>query len=138
MRVMRGWPVFVLMVSALIAGCRSVNTQTPALIEYQRSGGIAGQTIRLVVQDNGAARLSTLRDSTNLTIGADMLERLKNLVQSVRFDTLRAEYRPSHPGADLFEYILTHRGRRVRLQDGAIPAELQPLIDLLNGLVRPP
>ena len=137
--VMRPWLFLIVIASSVIAGCQTVNPQTPALVEYERSGGITGQTVRLVIQDNGSARLYTRAgggDSTSLAVGADTLERLKSLLQGIRFDTLRADYRPSQAGADRYEYVIAHRGRRVRLQDGAVPADLQPLITALNGLVR--
>jgi hypothetical protein len=137
--VMRLW-LFLIVIAgtATGGGCQTVNTQTPALVEYERSGGITGQTVRLVIQDNGSARLFARAggDSTTLAVGADALERLKSLLQNIRFDTLRAEYRPSQAGADLYEYVITHRGRSVRCQDGAVPAELQPLIGALNEVVR--
>lgn len=137
---MRPWPYLVVIASTVIAGCRSVNTQTPALVEYERSGGITGQTVRLVIQDNGSASLYTgaAQDSSTLAVGADTLGQLKSLLEGIRFDTLRADYRPSRAGADLFEYVITHRGRTVRCQDGAVPADLQPLITALNGVARSP
>src|SRR5262245_21125838 len=138
MQVMRPWPHLLVIASTLIAGCRSVNTQTPALVEYQRSGGITGQTVRLVIQDNGSARLymGVAQDSSTLAVAADTLTHLKNLLEGIRFDTLRADYRPPRPGADLFEYVITHRGRAVRCQAGAVPADLQPLLTALNGVAR--
>ena len=132
----RLWLFLSVIASTATAECQTVKTQTPALVEYERSGGITGQTVKLVIQDNGSARLYTRADSTTLAVGADTLERLKSLLQSIRFDTLRADYRPSQAGADLYEYVITHRGRSVRCQDGAVPAELQPLVTTLNGLVR--
>lgn len=132
--------LYLIVIAATVTGggCRTVNPQTPALVEYERSGGITGQTVRLVVQDNGSASLYTRpgSDSTTLAVDADTLEHLKSLLQGIRFDTLRAEYRPSQAGADRYEYIIAHRGRRVLLQDGAVPADLQPLITTLNGVVR--
>ena len=53
-----------------------MNPQTPALVEYQRSGGIAGQTVRLVVEDNGAARLYRRSDTTKLAVNPDTLHGL--------------------------------------------------------------
>ena len=133
--VMRLGLYLIVIAGTVTAGCRTVNTQTPALVEYERSGGITGQTVRLVIQDNGSAHLYARADSTTVAVPADTLARLKSLLQSIRFDTLRAEYRPSQAGADRYEYVITHRGRSVRCQDGAVPAELQPLITALNGLV---
>src|SRR5258705_323203 len=137
MLVMRIWLYLIVIAGIVTAGCRTVNPQTPALVEYERSGGITGQTIRLVVQDNGSARLTRAGgDSTDLAVDADTLDHLKSLLQGIRFDTLRAEYLPSQAGADRYEYVIAHEGRRVRLQDGAVPADLQPLITTLNGVVR--
>ena len=134
---MRGSLVVLLLIGSLGLGCRSVNPQTPALVEYQRSGGIAGQTVRLVVEDNGTARLYRRSDTTKLTVNSDTLERLKAMVERLDFAKLRAEYRPPPKGgADLFQYVITHRGERITVQDGAIPPDLQPLIDVLNGLLR--
>ena len=134
---MRGSSLLTL-AGALLAACPSVNPQTPALVEYQRSGGIAGQTIRLVVQGDGSAQLYGRIDTTNVTVPQDTLERLKHVIEGINFDTLRAEYQPppTERGADRFEYVVACRGRRVKMQDGAVPADLQPLIDLLNGVVR--
>lgn len=133
---MRPGPLLLVIASSVFVGCPTVNPQTPALVEYERSGGITGQTVRLVIQDNGSARLYARADSATLAVGADTLERLKSLLQGIRFDTLRADYLPPHAGADRYQYVITHRGRSVRCQDGAVPAELQPLITTLNGLVR--
>ena len=134
---MRAWPFLLITASSLLVGCQTVNPQTPALVEYERSGGITGQTVRLVIQDNGSARLTKVGgDSTTLAVAADTLGRLKSLLESIRFDTLHADYRPSQAGADRYEYVIKHRGRSVRCQDGAVPADLQPLITALNGVVR--
>ena len=120
--------------------CPSVKQRTGALVEYERSGGIAGQTIRLVVQDDGSGRLYRRADTTKVTVPQDTLERLKHLIEGISFDTLHAEYRPplARGGADRFEYVIAYHGHRVTVQDGAVPPELQPLIDLLNGLVVRP
>lgn len=133
---MRPWPLLIVIASTVFAGCQTVNPQTPALVEYERSGGITGQTVRLVIQDNGSARLYSRGDSATLAVAADTLEHLKSVLQSIQFDKLRAEYRPSQTGADRYEYVIRHRGRSVRCQDGAVPADLEPLITALNGLVR--
>lgn len=133
---MRAGLLVLFSIVSLGAGCRTVNPQTPALIEYQRSGGIAGQTVRLVVEDDGAARLYRGSDTTKLAVSPDTLARLKAMVERLDFDKLRAEYRPPTGGADRFQYDIAHRGERISVQDGAIPPDLQPLIDVLNGLVR--
>jgi hypothetical protein len=121
----------------LLLGCAPVNSQTPALVEYKRSGGIAGRTDRLVIQNDGTVKLSR-RGATaiEVTVAADTLARLRTVLQGIRFDTLRSEYLPAQKGADLFEYEIIHNGRRVRTADTAIPPDLAPLITLLNGILR--
>ena len=135
---MRLWPCLVVVAGTVIARCQTATPQIPALVEYERSGGITGQTVRLVIADDGSARLYSLADSATLAVAADTFERLKSLLQSIRFDTLHADYPlpPAQAGADRYEYVITHRGRRVSCRDGTVPAPLQPLITALNGLVR--
>lgn len=120
---------------ASLVGCASVNPQAPALIEYQRSGGIAGREDRLVVHTDGTARLYRRGAVSDFTVGGDTLAQLRSLLKTIAFDDLRSDYLPSRPGADFFEYIVVYGNRRVRAMDTAVPAELQPLIQLLNGLV---
>lgn len=122
---------------ASICGCAAVNSQAPALIEYQRSGGIAGREDRLVVHTDGSARLYRRGAVSDFRLNGDTLAQLRSLLQTIKFDGLRPEYVPSRtrPGADLFEYVVVYGNRRVRAVDTAVPSELEPLIQLLNGLV---
>lgn len=118
-----------------ISGCPSGNSQAPALVEYQRSGGIAGRDDRLVVHTDGTARLYRRGAVSDFALGGDTLAQLRSLLQAIKFEALRSEYLPPRPGADLFEYVVVYGSRRVRAMDTAVPSELQPLIQLLNGLV---
>jgi hypothetical protein len=111
-----------------------MNSQAPALVEFHRSGGIAGFEDRLVIHTDGSAHLSRRQAARDFTIPPDTLERLRTLLAGVAVDSLRAEYLPPRAGADLFEYVVTFRGKRIRCFDTAIPPELQPLVQLLNGL----
>jgi hypothetical protein len=126
---------FLVFAVLLLAGCAPVSLQAPTLIEYQRSGGIAGRTDRLVINGDGTARLERRSIATDVTIPADTVARLRALLQGIRFDTLRAEYAPPRPGADMYEYVLVHDGKRVRCGETAVPPELGPLIDLLNRMI---
>lgn len=112
-----------------------MNSQAPALVEYRRSGGIAGRDDRLVIHADGTARLYRRGVATDFTVAGDTLAELRSLLQAIGFDRLRAEYLPARAGADLFEYVVVYGERRVRTMDTAVPPELAPLIQLLNGLV---
>lgn len=112
-----------------------MSSQAPALVEYQRSGGIAGREDRLVVYTDGTAHLYRRGVISDFTVGGDTLAQLRSLLGKIRFDGLRSEYLPPRRGADLFEYVVVYGTHRVRAVDTAVPSELQPLIQLLNGLV---
>lgn len=128
----------VLSLAALLTfGCATVNSQAAALVEYRRSGGIAGRDDRLVVHTDGTARLYRRGAVSDFTVGGDTLQRLRAALAGIRFETLRAEYLPPRQGADLFEYIVVYGNRRVRAMDTAVPPELESLIELLNGLLAP-
>jgi hypothetical protein len=111
-----------------------MSSQTPALVEYHRSGGIAGFEDRLVIRTDGAAHLSRRQVALDFTVPPDTLEQLRKLLGEVPVDELRAEYLPARAGADLFAYVVSFRGKSIRCVDTAIPPELQPLVQLLNGI----
>jgi hypothetical protein len=111
-----------------------MSSQAPALVEFHRSGGIAGFDDRLVIRADGSAHLSRRQAALDFTVAPDTLARLRTLLAEVVVDSLRAEYLPPRAGADLFEYVVSFRGKRIRCVDTAIPAELQPLVQLLSGL----
>jgi hypothetical protein len=111
-----------------------MSSHSPTLVEFHRSGGIAGFDDRLLIRADGSAHLSRRQAALDFTIPPDTLERLRTLLAEVAVDSLRAEYLPPRAGADLFEYVVTFRGKRIRCVDTAIPSELQPLVQLLNGL----
>lgn len=117
-----------------LAGCAPVNPQTTVLVEYHRSGGIAGREDRLVVRSDGTAHLSQRGIEADFTVAPDTLAQLRTLLAGIDFASLRAEYLPARRGADLFEYVVVYEGRRVRTMDTAVPDTLQPLLQLLSRL----
>jgi hypothetical protein len=118
-----------------IAGCATMNSQTAALVELHRSGGIAGREERLVVYDDGSARLWGRGPVSEFTVGSDTLARLREMLQTIKFDSLRAEYLPSRRGADLFDYVVICEDHRIHTMDTAVPPQLQPLLQLLGGIM---
>ncbi|OFV87614.1 MAG: hypothetical protein A3J75_07305 [Acidobacteria bacterium RBG_16_68_9] len=106
------------------------------MIEYRRSGGIAGREDRLVVLSDGTVHLSRRGAVADYHIGADTLKQLRALLQRIDFRRMREEYLPPRRGADLIEYEVVYQDRRIRTMDTAVPPELQPLIQLLSGLAN--
>jgi len=129
-------PVIVVMVTAalLLAGCAKAGP-SETLVEYNRTGGIAGFNDRLVIQANGQATLTRRDQSSEFVLDRDTLTRLQALLDDAQFTQLDAEYRPSGSGADLFTYVITYRGHTVRSMDTAVPEALQPALELLKQIV---
>jgi emfourin len=111
-----------------------MSSQAPALVEFHRSGGIAGFDDRLVIRTDGSAQLSRRQAAVDVTLAPDTLERLRTLLGEIPLERLRAEYVPPRSGADLFQYTVSFRGKSIRCVDTAIPPELQPLVQLLSGI----
>ena len=129
------WALLAL-VAPSIAGCARMSSQATAVIEYRRSGGIAGREDRLVVLSDGTVHLSRRGAVADYHIGADTLKQLRALLQRIDFRRMREEYLPPRRGADLIEYEVVYQDRRIRTMDTAVPPELQPLIQLLSGLAN--
>lgn len=119
----------------LFVWCAPVNPQASVLVEFHRSGGIVGRQDNLVVRGDGTAHLSRRGAELDFTVAPDTLRQLRATLKQIDFASLRAEYLPTRPGADLFEYTVVYQGRRVRCMDTAVPDPLQPLIQLLSGLI---
>jgi hypothetical protein len=113
-----------------------VNSQDAILVEYRRSGGIAGREDHLVVHADGTARLSRRGTTSEFAVPTDTLARLRALLRDSAVAPLDGEYLPTHRGADLFEYVVAFEKRRIRTMDTAVPAPLQPLLQLLAGLAN--
>ena len=105
----------------------------PELVEYRRSGGIAGFDDRLTVYRDGSATLERVRGSSGrYRVGAEDLRALEQALEAARFPELRPEYLPDTPIADGFGHTITYRGRTVRTADGGVPARLEPVLRALS------
>jgi len=140
----RNWiavSVLVLIVAVMASGC--LGTRTPAgssqappavMLDYHRTGGIAGFDDRLVIFDNGAAIISTRSVSREFQVDPSELSKLNRLFGQAQFDTLEGNY-TSRGGADLMHYGITYNNRTVNTEDTATPSSLQPVIAEMNALI---
>lgn len=120
----------------LTLACSSRTAQDFGIVEFRRSGGVAGLDDHLTISPDGTAKLRRRAIRRELKIDAQVLDQLRKSVESARFHQLKNEYLPPQVGADLIEYTIKLDGRTVRTEDTAIPESLQPLIDLLVGIVE--
>jgi hypothetical protein len=108
-------------------------------VDYYRSGGFAGLTDRLIIDNNGHCTLQRKNGRFEFNLPAADFQHLRELFQQADFFNLAGEYLPEKSGADLFTYIITYRSsgseHTVRTIDGTVPAALMPVIIQLNSIV---
>jgi hypothetical protein len=128
--------------AVLLSGCLGLKTspspgQVPptVFVDYQRTGGIAGMSDRVVIFDNGAAIISGRRVNTEISFNRTEMVRIGNLFRQNNFPSLEGNYTSRRGGADFIQYTITFQGKTVHTEDTAIPAALQPVIDEMNRIL---
>lgn len=105
-----------------------------ALAEYKRTGGIVGFNDHLVIQADGKATLTRRTGKFEFTLSAEQLKQTQAVFQIANFANLKeAPSRLLVP--DELSYVIVYQGKVFRTSDTQMPAELQPVLALLNGLV---
>jgi hypothetical protein len=118
--------------SPLVAAPAQANAPSGApLIEIERSGGIAGKTVRTVVYANGALHIN---DAGTAQLGADAAQKLVADLDAAGFFTLQESYRSRCN--DCFEYRITvHSPKQTKtisyVQDGQMPEEVAKVTTVL-------
>lgn len=127
----------------MISGCLGSRTppvsRPPApsvLVDYYRTGGIAGLQDRLVIFDNGVAIVSSRTVNQEIDLNQTDITRIIQLFDRGRFLALEGSYSGRHGSADLIKYTITYNNKTVSAEDTAIPPSIQPVIDELNGIIR--
>jgi hypothetical protein len=96
------------------------------LIDFERSGGFAGMTIKTTVDTD--------------TLPSDEAKELGQLVSAANFFTLPRSINGGGSGADEFHYKLTVQvdelKRTVEATDSTMPDSLRPLVDRLMSMAR--
>lgn len=124
--------------AGVLASCAAPERdKSPAsmLVEYRRTGGIAGLDDHLQVDATGKATLTRRSVRSEFTIEPETLRQLRERLDKAGFPRMWPEYLPSGKGRDLFTYVITYQGRTVRTMDTAVPEALRPVLELLNELV---
>lgn len=135
---MKDWlriTIGMIILTGWMAGCTKASS-SETWVEYRRSGGFAGLDDRLVIKESGEATLTRKSQHSEFTLNGDTMKRLQALFEGANFSQLRREYLPSQLGPDLFEYTVTYKGYTVRTMDGAVPPQLQPILEALNQIVE--
>ena len=132
----------VLVSLIILSGCSSppadggVKPVPPGiLVQYQRTGGIAGFNDQMVVFENGQAVYSRNSGSGTFTLTDTSLNELEDILKTADFPSLAPDYPAENPGADYFSYVITCQGTTITTETGGIPPELIPVIGRLGSLL---
>ena len=123
----------VLLVISL-AACAPARPAGP-LVDYRRSGGLAGSDDHLVIEAGGRAILTRHQARHEFAVEPETLNRLTTLFDQAQFTALRGEYLPASNCCDLFDYVLTYQGHTVHTMDGAVPEALAPVLQALGEII---
>jgi hypothetical protein len=110
------------------------------MLEYRRSGGIAGWNDHLVIYTDGQATLERKGgQSETFVLDPETLDTLRKLMADSRFFEMKPSYLPQRTIPDAFRYVVTYqdgnRRHTVETSDGAVPPELAPIISQLNRII---
>jgi hypothetical protein len=142
---MKKWIIVLtagILTAVLLGGCLGIKAppvsrpEAPAiLVDYQKTGGIAGLDNRLVIFTNGAGLISGKNVNREISFNQSELKRIDEIFSSVRFSQLEPSYTSRRGGADLIKYAISYRNLTVTTEDTAIPPPLQPAIDEMNRIM---
>ncbi len=134
--------IVLIVTLASAAGClgSKIPPVTPpnapaVLVDYYRTGGIAGFDDRLVIFDNGVAIVSGRTLNQEIEVNTTDLERLVTLFNQSQFSMLEGNYSARPGSADIMRYTISYHNKTVSAEDSAIPPSLQPVIDELNRIL---
>lgn len=143
---MRTWTVMCLVLITLAlasGGCLGTKTlpvpnpaEPEVLVDYQRTGGIAGVNDRLVIFDNGITLVQSRATSREIQLNQSDLTQTSELFDDAQFATLEGNYTSPRGGADLMQYRISYRGKTVNTEDTAIPPALDPVIEEMNRILN--
>jgi hypothetical protein len=123
------------------AGCLGTKNPEPAqippaiLVDYHRTGSIAGIDDRLVVFDNGVAVVSGRSGKTEILLNQTDLALISVLFNQSQFSQLQGQYSAPGGRADLMTYTISYHGKTVTAEESAVPPSLLPVIADLNHIV---
>jgi len=141
----RNWTaVFLifLILAVTTSGCLGTRTPVTAspplptvLLDYHRTGGIAGVDDRIVIFNNGAALIATRAGNHAFQVNQSEIERIDRIFKQAGFDALEETYTSQSGGADFMRYSITYQNKTVITEDTTIPYTLQSVIRELNALL---
>jgi hypothetical protein len=108
------------------------------LVSYVKQGGFAGVDDQLTIRPDGGYELTRRGSATARgTLSAAELSQLRAVFDSAHFTQIPVKS-TSTGMADGFTYRIGYGNYAVMAQDGAIPGDLQPVINALESIASRP
>ena len=136
--------IYAVLIITLVVASGCLGSKTPpvsrphapaVLVDYYRTGGLAGFNDRLVIFDNGVAVVSSKTVNQEIEINKTDVDRIITLFNQSQFPMLEGSYSARPGSTDLIKYTISYHGKTVNVEDSAIPPALQPVIDELNRIL---
>jgi hypothetical protein len=122
--------------AALAAQPASRAQQSPVLVSYQQSGGLAAIEHGLTVRRSGAVVSDGLAVKVK-SLSPLRLRALRSALTAAAFSSLQDRYESDEPIADGFVYRIGYAGRTVQIEQGAtLPARLDRVFKFLRSLTH--
>ena len=132
----------IIITLVLVSGCTAhppLNGEKPEapdiVVEYNRTGGIAGFQDHMVVFENGQVVYKRKDNAGMFTIPDETLQGIRDILEKADFPALAPHYPAKSPGADYFFYSITYQRKTVTTETGGIPPSLEPVIMRLDALL---
>ncbi len=134
---MAKWIALLFCVLGIGIGCAcSPAPPPPSPIEYRRTGGIAGFNDHLLIDANGHATLTRRAGKLEFDLAPAEWAKLRQAFADAGFASIPADStRKPYLVPDELSYVLVYAQHTVKTSDTAIPDKLQPVMQMLAGIV---
>jgi hypothetical protein len=142
--IKKWWVTCIVLIIALVVVSGCLGSKTPpvsrpkapaVLVDYYRTGGLAGFDDRLVIFDNGVAVVSSKTVNQEIEISKTDIDRIITLFNQSQFPMLEGSYSARPGSTDLIKYTISYHSKTVNAEDSVVPPALQPVIDELNRIL---
>jgi len=124
----------IVLLVLIMASC-SPAAGDAVIIEYTRSGGIAGFHEELEIREDRSAILRSESLELEFMLQFNRYERLIAALEQANFQSLSDQYLSESNCCDLFDYTIQYRGKIVHTMTTAVPAELETGLMALDEIV---
>ena len=108
------------------------------MVVLLRYGGVAGSSDRVSVDALGVVTVVTDRSASQSTrtLPSGDLAALRRALERSEIATLQRNYLDPRAG-DAYQYDVTYQGVTVTADEGVMPAQLRPVVEVLTKLIAP-